>query len=140
MTNDVQQIRSAPAIDLQEHFGKKKLFFVLAAAQAVLLLCILLFCSIKYEVSDDFIMEMVVSGAYTGHPDAHMMFSNIFIGWLFVPLYSLFPAISWYFWLQMLLCCISCHSLQKQRLWHLCVDVCCLFGRCLNKIGGNAVY
>ena len=29
------------------------------------------------------IMEMVVSGAYTGHPDAHMMFSNIFIGWLF---------------------------------------------------------
>ena len=103
MTSDVRQIQSAPAIDLQERFGKKKLFFVLAAAQAVLLLCILLFCSIKYEVSDDFIMEMVVSGAYTGHPDAHMMFFNIFIGWLFVPLYSLFPAISWYFWLQMLL-------------------------------------
>ena len=101
MTSAVQQMRSASAIDLQERFGKKKLFFVLAAAQAVLLLCILLFCSIKYEVSDDFIMEMVVSGAYTGHPDAHMMFSNIFIGWLFVPLYSLFPAISWYFWLQM---------------------------------------
>ena len=121
MTNDVQQIRSAPAIDLQEHFGKKKLFFVLAAAQAVLLLCILLFCSIKYEVSDDFIMEMVVSGAYTGHPDAHMMFSNIFIGWLFVPLYSLFPAISWYFWLQMLLCFLSFLALtyvlvQKLRL------------------------
>ena len=94
MTSAVQQMRSASAIDLQERFGKKKLFFVLAAAQAVLLLCILLFCSIKYEVSDDFIMEMVVSGAYTGHPDAHMMFSNIFIGWLFVPLYSLFPAIS----------------------------------------------
>lgn len=121
MTNDVQQIRSAPAIDLQEHFGKKKLFFVLAAAQAVLLLCILLFCSIKYEVSDDFIMEMVVSGAYTGHPDAHMMFSNIFIGWLLVPLYSLFPTISWYFWLQMLLCFLSFLALtyvlvQKLRL------------------------
>lgn len=121
MTSDVQQIQSAPAIDLQEHFGKKKLFFVLAAAQAVLLLCILLFCSIKYEVSDDFIMEMVVSGAYTGHPDAHMMFFNIFIGWLFVPLYSLFPAISWYFWLQMLLCFLSFLALtyvlvQKLRL------------------------
>lgn len=121
MTSDVQQIRSAPAIDLQEHFGKKKLFFVLAAAQAVLLLCILFFCSIKYEVSDDFIMEMVVSGAYTGHPDAHMMFSNIFIGWLLVPLYSLFPAISWYFWLQMLLCFLSFLALtyvlvQKLRL------------------------
>lgn len=121
MTSDVQQIQSAPAIDLQEHFGKKKLFFVLAAAQAVLLLCILLFCSIKYEVSDDFIMEMVVSGAYTDHPDAHMMFSNIFIGWLLVPLYSLFPAISWYFWLQMLLCFLSFLALtyvivQKLRL------------------------
>ena len=121
MTSAVQQMRSASAIDLQERFGKKKLFFVLAAAQAVLLLCILLFCSIKYEVSDDFIMEMVVSGAYTGHPDAHMMFSNIFIGWLFVPLYSLFPAISWYFWLQMLLCFLSFLALtyvlvQKLRL------------------------
>ena len=121
MTSAVQQMRSASAIDLQERFGKKKLFFVLAAAQVVLLLCILLFCSIKYEVSDDFIMEMVVSGAYTGHPDAHMMFSNIFIGWLLVPLYSLFPAISWYFWLQMLLCFLSFLALtyvlvQKLRL------------------------
>lgn len=121
MTSTVQQMRSASAIDLQERFGKKKLFFVLAAAQVVLLLCILFFCSIKYEVSDDFIMEMVVSGAYTGHPDAHMMFSNIFIGWLLVPLYSLFPTISWYFWLQMLLCFLSFLALtyvlvQKLRL------------------------
>lgn len=54
MTSTVQQMRSASAIDLQERFGKKKLFFVLAAAQVVLLLCILFFCSIKYEVSDDF--------------------------------------------------------------------------------------
>ena len=116
MTSAVQQMRSASAIDLQERFGKKKLFFVLAAAQVVLLLCILLFCSIKYEVSDDFIMEMVVSGAYTGHPDAHMMFSNIFIGWLFVPLYSLFPAISWYFWLQMLLCFLSFLALDRKSV------------------------
>ena len=54
-----------------------RLFLVLAAGQILLLALILLFGSIKYEVSDDFIMEMVVSGAYTGVPDAHMMFSNI---------------------------------------------------------------
>ena len=47
MTSDLQQIQSAPAIDLQERFGKKKLFFVLAAAQAVLLLCILFFLQYK---------------------------------------------------------------------------------------------
>lgn len=50
-----------------------------------------------------------------------MMFSNIFIGWLLVPLYSLFPTISWYFWLQMLLCFLSFLALtyvlvQKLRL------------------------
>lgn len=81
-----------------------RLFLVLAAGQLLLLALILLFGSIKYEVSDDFIMEMVVSGAYTGVPDAHMMFSNIIWGWLLTPLYHLAPQISWYFWGQMLLC------------------------------------
>ena len=81
-----------------------RLFLVLAAGQILLLALILLFGNIKYEVSDDFIMEMVVSGAYTGRPDAHMMFSNIIWGWLLTPLYRLAPQISWYFWGQMLLC------------------------------------
>ena len=82
----------------------KRLFWILAAAQIILLAAVLLLCNIKYEVSDDFIMEMVVSGAYTGQPDAHMMFSNIALGALLVPLYRLCPGVSWYFWGQMLLC------------------------------------
>ena len=82
----------------------KRLFRVLAALQVMLLAAILLLCNIKYEVSDDFIMEMVVSGAYNGRPDAHMMFSNIALGALLVPLYRLCPGVSWYFWGQMLLC------------------------------------
>ena len=34
----------------------------------------------KYEVSDDFIMEMVVSGAYTGSPSSFIMFMHPMIG------------------------------------------------------------
>lgn len=86
------------------HSRETRLFLALAAGQILLLALILLFGSIKYEVSDDFIMEMVVSGAYTGKPDAHMMFSSIIWGWLLTPLYRLAPQISWYFWGQMLLC------------------------------------
>ena len=83
---------------------RKHLFWILAALQVILLALILLLCNIKYEVSDDFMMEMVVSGAYNGRPDAHMMFSNIALGALLVPLYRLCPGVSWYFWGQMLLC------------------------------------
>lgn len=67
---------------------RRKIFFIMAMGQVLLLLLILLFCNIKYEVSDDFIMEMVASGIYTGQPDSHIMFSNIFMGWILTLFYN----------------------------------------------------
>lgn len=62
------------------------IFFVLA----------ILFCEQKYEVSDDFVMETLLSGAYGTNINPHMMFINTIYGYLLWPLYYLFPTISWY--------------------------------------------
>ena len=59
-------------------------------------LSILLMCDIKYEVSDDFIMSTVISGAYGNGYNPHLMFINIIWGYILLPFYYLMPKISWY--------------------------------------------
>lgn len=86
---------------------RKVLFLSLSIGQLLLCVCVLLFCNIKYEVSDDFIMEMVASGAYTGEPDAHIMFSNIILGEVLTLFYRINSDISWYFVAQVFLCFCS---------------------------------
>ncbi len=66
-----------------------------------------MFGSIKYEVSDDFIMQMIVSGGYTGVPSPEIVFMNIAIGYVLSFLYSICHTINWYFWFQVLISFIS---------------------------------
>lgn len=68
---------------------------------------ILLFCDIKYEVSDDFVMAAIMSGAYGDAPNPHLIFINILWGYLMLPFYYLFPNISWYLIFQLGLILIS---------------------------------
>lgn len=63
----------------------------------IFFICALLFCEQKYEVSDDFVMETVLSGAYGTQENPHMLFVNIILGYILLPFYRLFPGISWYF-------------------------------------------
>ena len=63
---------------------------------AVFLLLALLFGRIKYEVSDDFVMESILAGAYNGEPNPYMMFVSVFLGYLLKSFYILFPQVSWY--------------------------------------------
>ena len=58
---------------------------------------VLLCCDLKYEVSDDFVMSTIVSGAYGAGRNPHLIFSNIFLGYILLPFYKIFPRISWYF-------------------------------------------
>jgi hypothetical protein len=58
---------------------------------------VLLCCDLKYEVSDDFVMSTIVSGAYGKGVNPHLIFSNILIGYVLLPFYEFFPRISWYF-------------------------------------------
>lgn len=71
------------------------------------LISILLFCDIKYEVSDDFVMAAIMSGAYGDAPNPHMIFINILWGYLMLPFYYLFPNVSWYLIFQLGLILIS---------------------------------
>lgn len=75
---------------------------------AAFLAAILLLCDLKYEVSDDFVMASILSGAYNGgEPDPHMIFVNVLIGYILIPFYKLFPQISWYFIFQLALLFVS---------------------------------
>lgn len=56
----------------------------------------------KFEVSDDFMMEAIVSGAYGGNPSPHIMFMSPMLGLLFQSLYSLCPGLNWYVWFQVI--------------------------------------
>lgn len=88
------------------HFFKDP-FVVALVFQTGVLAVILLFCDIKYEVSDDYVMEMILSGVYTGKNDIHIMFSNVLWACLLLPAYKLFPAVSWYFVGQITVCFFS---------------------------------
>ena len=74
----------------------------------------------KYEVSDDFIMEMVVSGAYTGSPSSFIMFMHPMIGIVLSMLYTFIATINWYFIFQIAviftsLCIISYTFLKYKK-------------------------
>lgn len=73
---------------------------VLIALQAAVLVLLLTFCDVKYEVSDDFVMELIASGAFQGTPDEHLMFCSVLWGKLLNLLYGISSGISWYFWAQ----------------------------------------
>lgn len=73
----------------------------------------------KYEVSDDFIMEMIVSGAYTGSPSPFIMFMHPIIGIVLSILYTFIATINWYFIFQITVVftslCILSYTFLKYR-------------------------
>ncbi len=71
----------------------------------------LLVFDVKYEVSDDFITDAVLSGAFGNGYDPDLLFGNIILGYLLVLLYKLIPTISFYFVLLLVLGFISSTSI-----------------------------
>ena len=86
---------------------RKLTFGSVLLLQIVALFAIFVFFDIKYEVSDDFVMEMILSGTYTGKHDVHIMFSNILWAAFLLPLYKMFASVSWYFVGQIIVCFVS---------------------------------
>lgn len=52
-------------------------FLMAFGINLVFLLLVLSFCDLKYEVSDDFVMASILSGAYGDTPNPHIIFVNI---------------------------------------------------------------
>ena len=67
----------------------------------------LVFFEIKYEVSDDYMTDAVLSGAFGNGYDPHLLFGNIILGYILVFLYKLIPSISFYFVLLVALAFVS---------------------------------
>lgn len=66
------------------------------------LIIFILYCisgTIKYEVSDDFMMQMMVSGAY-GSTANDMMFTSPILAIILSFLYQILPFVNWYFYFQ----------------------------------------
>lgn len=85
----------------------KKNVLIAFAINAIFLLLVIMFCDMKYEVSDDFIVDSILSGAYGNGYDEHLLFSNILYGYFLKLMYNLIPVISWYFVAQIVICFCS---------------------------------
>lgn len=78
-----------------------------AGINFLFLVLVLALCDLKYEVSDDFIMASILSGAFGATQNPHMIFVNTIVGYLLIPLYRLCPQVSWYFVSQIALIFLS---------------------------------
>ena len=88
------------SISKKNHGNKSILLQSLLINLDVLIFCIFVL-DIKYEVSDDHMIDSVLSGAFnekgSGFYDANLLFSNILLGYPLKLLYMLIPKVSWYF-------------------------------------------
>lgn len=90
---------------------------------------VIFFCDMKYEVSDDFVMDAILSGAYGTEYDSHLLFSNILLGYVLKIIYTLIPVVSWYFVMQITLCFIALTTVsyiilkQSPNIWGLLLCV-----------------
>lgn len=57
---------------------------------------VLTLCPLEFEVNDDVTMMTIVSGIFTGEPDAHIWFQNLIVGKLLSSLYTINDAVPWY--------------------------------------------
>jgi hypothetical protein len=76
--------------------GIKALFWAVVV-NFILFAIFLTYATPTYEADDDLEMQFIASGFYTGHPDAHLVFINILIGWVLKFLYGSWAGCNWYF-------------------------------------------
>ncbi len=116
-------------MDMQKCFSslsKNRELLILIVFELLIFIGFLSFGNIKYEVSDDFIMELIFSKTYTDELSFRLLFSNSIYGMFLAGLYSLMPKISWYLVIQLLICllsyiCMAKLLLKKLPLLHACM-------------------
>lgn len=104
---------------MYDSFSRKPLAGALLINAFIFVLALLL-CDFKYEISDDFIVEGTLAGAFTGHPSEFMLFSNVILGYILKAFYLFIPKVSWYFvFLEALgfasLCAVDALLIRKNK-------------------------
>lgn len=115
-------------------------FFKAFAVNLLFLLLSLFLCEQKYEVSDDFVMETILSGAYGGGINPRILFSNTIYGCILAPLYRLVPDISWYFVLQLVSGFISFTAISYILFKELDAFRACFFTVLMLAFFSNDIY
>jgi hypothetical protein len=90
ITNTFPNIQTDPQLD------NKKGFFKVVLMSAVEFAFLLFLFPLTYEVSDDYVMNSLASGALTGDPSPYLSFTNIIIGYVLTLFYSVIPNLNWY--------------------------------------------
>ncbi len=67
-------------------------------------------------INDDWGMYSILSGAYTGTPDAHVMFFLYPLSWLLAKLYTLWSFIPWYGLFQHIVQILSLYTIYRRIL------------------------
>lgn len=118
---------------LKGFFGKlasKPLLLAFLLNLIAFLIC-LIFYDLKYEVSDDYITDAVLSGAFGTGYDPQLLFSNVILGYILVFFYKLIPTVSFYFIMLVALDFISAtvvlYLLFKKKTNCLTVVLACIF-------------
>ncbi|MCR4774878.1 MAG: hypothetical protein K5869_00725 [Saccharofermentans sp.] len=110
--------------------GSKPLLLAFLLNLAAFLLCTVCFDA-KYEVSDDYITDAVLSGAFGTGYEPQLLFSNVILGYFLVFLYSLIPAVSFYFVLLLLLDFLTAtavlYLLFKKKVNTITICLACIF-------------
>ena len=78
--------------------------FIAILINILFLLAAIVFSDMKYETSDDFVVDSILSGAYGLDYDPHLLFSNILLGYGLKLLYVAIHKVSWYFVMHIVLC------------------------------------
>lgn len=95
-----------------------RLFFLVLL---ILFYCLELFFIRPVDgINDDWGMYSILSGAYLGYPDAHVMFFLYPLSWLLCQLYKLWSFIPWYGLFQhgVQIACLSVVYHRAMRIWH----------------------
>lgn len=95
-----------------------RLFFLVLL---ILFYCLELFFIRPVDgINDDWGMYSILSGAYLGYPDAHVMFFLYPLSWLLCQLYKLCSFLPWYGLFQhgVQIACLSVIYHRAMRIWH----------------------
>ena len=132
---EVKTINSSKSLGgpLKDFFGKlasKPLLLAFLLNLIAFLIC-LIFYDLKYEVSDDYITDAVLSGAFGTGCDPQLLFGNVILGYILVFFYNLIPSVSFYFVLLVALDFISAtvilYLLFKKKTNSMTVVLACIF-------------
>ena len=68
-----------------------------AVLTAACVIVVRIFYVFTYGVIDDAFIQMVLSGAYTGVPDAHVVYIKYPLAWILKTLFTVMPGFNWHF-------------------------------------------